>query len=234
MAQASLIASFSKMATIKNGALLAKNFAQRFYNKIGDLVIDATTSEVIEHSVVITSHPVSSGAIVSDHAYSNPVSIKLEGAITNGSLYLSDINTLTGFFQGNLISNIYNYMTGPSQKQILAFNLLEILKENKDLVSVVTRMKSYDNMMIESLIFSRDKDAGDRLIFSITLKQIKLVSNKIVALSKSILSPTKQNFSNLANMGRGTVSSVSDETKANTKTQLLKDVENISFYKYWK
>ena len=218
----------SIIASINSAALLAKNYVSTFNNKIGNLVIDATDSEIIEYSSTITNHPVSNGANISDHIYSNPVIIKMEGAITNNSLYLSDINTLTGFFQGNIISNIYNYITGPSQKQILAFNFLETAKDNKTLVTAVTRMKSYDNMAIESLSFSKDKYTGDRLMFSITLKQIKFVSNKIVSITRPIFSSKLPEASNLASLGRGTVEEVTQEKKRVVKTKLKEDIENIN------
>jgi hypothetical protein len=222
MATTSLIASISSLA------LIGKNYLTSFKNKIGDLVLDASDSEIIEHSTTITNHPVSSGANISDHIYNNPIIIKIDGMITNESLYLSDINTLPGFFQGNVLTNIYKYITGPSQKQILAFNFLETLKENKTLVTIVTRMKSYENMAIESLNFSRDKFTGDRLMFSIILKQINIVSNKIINITKPVLPSSKVGASNLASLGRGNIQEVIPQKKQETKTRLKQDIDKIT------
>lgn len=213
--------------SLSSVALIAKNYLSGFNNKIGDLVIDYTESEIIEHSTTITNHPVSSGGNISDHIYNNPTIIKLDGSITNNALYLSDINTLTGFFQGNVLSNIYNYITGPSQKQIFAFNFLETLKANKSLITVVAKMKSYDNMVIESLNFSTDKSTGDRLMFNITLKQITFVTSKIVNISKPVFPSKKIDASNLSSMGSGNLTKVEPEQKQQIKTKLKQDVERI-------
>jgi len=212
--------------SLSSVALIAKNYLSGFNNKIGDLVIDYTESEIIEHSTTITNHPVSSGGNISDHVYNNPIIIKLDGSITDNSLY-TDINTLTGFFQGNVISNIYNYITGPSQKQIFAFNFLETLKANKALITVVAKMKSYDNMIIESLSFSTDKSTGNRLMFNITLKQITFVTSKIVNISKPVFPSKKIEASNLSSMGAGNLINVEQQQKEQYKTKLKKDVESI-------
>jgi len=211
------------LAEISSATILAKNNLQRFYNKIGDLAIDATTSEVIEQSTTITSHPVSSGFTISDHAFLNPVLVKLEGLITDGALYLSDINTLAGFFQGNIVSNILDYATGPSKKQILAFNLLETLRANRTLVTVVTRMKTYKNLIIESLVFNKEKDIGDVLSFKITLKEIKIVANKTINIKPPIISTNLAGAANLYDVGKAEVTEVVGEKK----TELLKDFQKL-------
>jgi hypothetical protein len=221
------MSSTSLIASISSLALLGKNYLVGSKYKIGDLVLDATTLEVIDYSNTITNHPISNGSNISDHIYSNPTIIKMDGLITNNSLYLSDISTLTGFFEGNVVSNIYNYITGPSKKQILAFNYLETLKENKTLVSIVSKMKTYDNMAIETLSFSTDKKTGDALEFSISLKQIKFVTSKTVTVTKPIISPSAPGVSNLASLGKGDTQKLNNEEKEKTKTNLKEKLDKL-------
>ncbi len=222
MSTTSLIASISSIA------LLGKNYLVGSKRKIGDLLLDATMVEVIDYSNTITNHPISNGSNISDHIYSNPTVIKMDGLITNNSLYLSDINTLTGFFEGNIASNIYNYITGPSKKQILAFNYLETLKENKTLVSRVSKMKTYDNMAIETLSFSSDKKTGDALEFSISLKQIKFVTSKIVNVKRAIAPSSLPGVSNLASLGKGDTQELNTVEKEKTKTNLKEKLDKLT------
>jgi hypothetical protein len=219
--------STTLIASISQALLFTKTFTG-FRNKIADLVIDATDSEIIEYSSIITNHPVSSGSNISDHIYENPILITMEGRITNDSLLGRDFDTLPGFLEGNIVTNIYNYITGPTKKQILAFNCLETLKKNKSLVTIVAKMKTYDNMAIESLNFSRDNEVGDNLCFTIKLKQVNIVTSKIVNITKPIIASKKVGASNLASLGRGDVQKLSSENQQKTKTNLKQNLDRLT------
>lgn len=219
--------STTLIASISQLALFSKTYAG-FRNKIGDLVLDATDSEIIEYSSTITNHPVSSGSNISDHIYENPISITMEGRITDDSLLGRDLDTLPGFLEGNIVTNIYNYITGPTKKQILAFNFLETLKKNKSLVTIVAKMKSYDNMAIESLNFSRDSEVGNNLCFTIKLKQLNIVTTKIVNITKPIIPSKKEGASNLASLGRGDVQKLNSENEQRTKTNLKQNLDRLT------
>ena len=57
--------------------------------RIGDILIQATTSESYDDTLSITSHPVESGpygnSVISDHAYKQPLTVTLKCGWSNAS-----------------------------------------------------------------------------------------------------------------------------------------------------
>lgn len=169
--------------------------------RIGDLVIDATHSEAINYSNEITDHPIGSGASVSDHIYAKPTILKLEGSIIDSAIdIVGTSQNILNLFDGNLLTNISNKIQGLSTKERTAYEVLKALNTNKQPVTVVTALDSFENMAIESLTFPRDEDTNARLLFQITLKQITYVSVQNVFISGN-RRPTRDLISDRLNFG---------------------------------
>ena len=98
---------------------------------IGGLVFDAVLKTDHTSKVTATSHPVESGANISDHAFVEPAEISLEVGV-------SDCETGNGTF-------------GSGNRSRKAFAELLKLQTSRKLITVVTRFKTYRNMLITSV-----------------------------------------------------------------------------------
>jgi hypothetical protein len=67
----------------------------------------------------------------------------------------------------------------PSRKRA-AFELLEGIWEDAQVVRIITSMSEYDNMILESLTATRTPDDGDGAKFSIAFKEILRVKSELV------------------------------------------------------
>lgn len=61
------------------------------------------------------------------------------------------------------------------------YHVLRALRDTAQLITVITPMWDYDNMLIESVDLPRDEKTGDAGRFSISLRQIRLVQTQQVA-----------------------------------------------------
>ena len=118
--------------------------------RVGTVSFDNTISENYFYTSRVTSYPVESGTIISDHIINLPERIVLSG-------FVSD-NPLTLF--------------APFNRSIAAFNSLIQIYEQRQVVSVQTGLKTYDNMAIVSLEVPRTVKTGQTLTFNIELQRI--------------------------------------------------------------
>lgn len=121
---------------------------------IGALELDASVTEGHEGEVEVTEHPVEVGANVSDHARIKPDTLTLEGVIS-----------ATPFGKTPSL----DYIRAGYEK------LLE-LKDARELLTVVTVLRSYPDMMLTKLSVPRDSTSGDALRFTATFKQVRLAT----------------------------------------------------------
>jgi hypothetical protein len=123
-------------------------------SSIGAFLLDATLREVHTAESEVTENPVEKGAAVSDHSRPKPVRITIDGLVTASPLQ-PDPSRLQP-------SEVY-------QELIRA-------KDAGDLLTVKTKLATYDDMVIESISVTRDAGTGDALPFTATLKQIRVVA----------------------------------------------------------
>lgn len=140
------------------------------------VVLDASVSETHTSSASITSHPVESGANITDHVHREPDSITIQGVISN---------TSTAFPQGvvgvALIKSVANLVSGVSNDLAkTAYDQLRQLVDGKELVKIVTTLREYNDMLIENLTVTRDSQYGDALNFTATARQVRLIKTSSV------------------------------------------------------
>jgi len=118
--------------------------------KVGSIDLDVTIREEHRFSSRVTTYPVEDGTIVSDHIINEPDIIVLVGVVTDTPL------------------NIF----APFNRSIDAFNRLIQLHQNREVVTVVTGLKVYQNMAIVNLDVPRDVKTGQSLTFTIEMQRI--------------------------------------------------------------
>lgn len=131
--------------------------------QVGVIAIDATLSEDHEYTARVTSFPVENGELVSDHIINEPEKLNLVGLVTD-----TPLNILLGF-----------------NRSITAFNRLIDIHRNKEIVTVVTGIKVYTNMVMTSLNVPRDLSTGQSLTFNMQFQKILLDSSTRLILNQN-------------------------------------------------
>ncbi len=127
---------------------------------IGGLFFDAIFTTTTEHQLMITQHPVQTGANISDHAYVQPVKITMDIGVSDAMAYR--------------IPGAYDNL-GPT-KSISAYRALCKMMELRIPVKVLTRLNTYENMLIESIVVNDDVSTLYALKATVQLVQILVVN----------------------------------------------------------
>jgi hypothetical protein len=148
--------------------------------KIDSLVVDCTISESHEASVTVTKHPVEDGAKITDHARPEPVTLTIEGMVSNTPI-------ASVFTTGGAI-----YSAGAQGPVQSAYKMLIDLHDNPRLIDIVTKLRTYHNMILTSLKIPRDAKTGDVIRFSANFQEIRTVQTQIITVVSAIPGGAKQ------------------------------------------
>jgi len=132
---------------------------KRTSKSIGGIVIDAFVTEGHKRQVDHTEYAIESGSTISDHVRIRPDTLDVSG------LLVVDINKSLG----------------------TAYDSLSALVDKRELVTVVTGLKVYENMVIESLNVDREASTGGSLPFTMTFQRIAIVKSQTATIPKSSL-----------------------------------------------
>ena len=144
--------------------------------KIDTLELDCSVSETHTRANEVTDHPVEKGANVSDHARSKPDMLTLEGIVSNTPLNKQQQQRIVESRGVNITStSASDAPAGAVGYAEQGYAKLSELMDKKTLITVVTALRTYENMILETLTVPRDARTGDALRFTGTFKQIRLV-----------------------------------------------------------
>ena len=130
---------------------------------IGPFVADITISERHRDELILTKHPVSTGSVITDHAYKLPIRVIITVGFSN-----SDANA-NG--DANYVQTIYqNFLT---------------LQENRELFSVTTGKRTLNNMLIEYINELTTEQTENALILEIACHEIILATTSTASVSPS-------------------------------------------------
>ena len=121
----------------------------------------------VAHELVLrrTEHPVQSGAAITDHAYVMPTKLMMEIGVSDS------MDTYTsGMWGGSSTSTSVN-----------AFDALCELARQRTLVIVQTRLRSYPNMIVESVSAEETSRTVASGRFHVVFSEIFIASTQVVA-----------------------------------------------------
>ncbi len=144
-------------------------------------LIDCTISENHSLTNTITSHPVEQGANISDHSRPEPESLTLECLVSNTPASTALMQSIALQTEGGADQNP-TYVAGYAEGVWQRFTDLH---NNPVLLSVTTTLKTYTSMLIESVSAPRTAKDAYALRFSVKLKKIIVVKNKLTAPVKA-------------------------------------------------
>ena len=131
----------------------------------GLFYFDAVFKAEHERELTLTSHPIQSGAAITDHSYFEPSTVSLEVGYSDAMSAVGEEN------------HSINALT----------KLEEIMRESEP-VSLVTRIKTYRNMIITALSIPDEFAFMYGARASITFQQVEIVYAQIVTVQKKVSS----------------------------------------------
>lgn len=139
---------------------------------VGLVELDCSVSEKHLADSDITDHPVEilEGATgtVADHVRELPETIEINGLVTNTPiLWLATLSSESPVTPG----------IPTTQRVDAAYEKLRELKARAALIDVVTSLRTYNNMIIKSILITRERDTGNVLDCALTLREIKTVTS---------------------------------------------------------
>lgn len=149
---------------------------------IQDLQIDIVSSEVIELPSETTDNPIESGSEVTDHIVNKPILLRMVCQIGG--------------------SNLTNW----TDRKIEGYEALKKLRDDKQPVTVVSGLETFNNMLINNISIDRNLQNASVLQFQIEFKQAKIVSSQRVDVSNNVSSTkepkTKDRATSTQNKGK--------------------------------
>lgn len=109
------------------------------------IAFDATVQETHAGKLDITEHPVERGADVSDHAKKAPDSLQISGIISDTPILLNGADKQPSVPGGD-----------PERRAQQAYDEFVRLQDTAALLEVATEIRTYSDMMIESISVIRD------------------------------------------------------------------------------
>jgi len=141
-------------------------------NFIGEIELDVIINESAQASATVTSNPVENGSDVNDHIIINPMTFSMTGVVSDTKVAIfGGLNTIEQVASGNAFTK-----TDTPSKE--AWEELLELQADRTPFTLVTNLKSYDNVIIETLSSSQDKDTSNSLTFTAGMREIIFVGTQ--------------------------------------------------------
>lgn len=135
------------------------------------IIPDVVVIEEHENEVVVTRHPVDTGANVSDHAYQMPTVINCQFGWSDSSRLLNSILDFSIFKGLTTTKDVYE-------------KLLE-LQAKREPFSLSTGKKQYPAVIITKLKTTSTVDTESSLVVDITFEEIRFARTKEVTLQEA-------------------------------------------------
>lgn len=149
-------------------------FQTSFGNLYGNIELDAVLDEAHEWSAEATLNPVEEGAPVSDHIIEQSDKLRLRGFVTDTPLTASQ--SVTGSF---------NLGSAGNRTQAV-FDLLHQLIKLKEPITVYTKHRIYDNMVLTDVAIPRSAGVGEAIEFTAEFVSIRKVATQTVDVPAGI------------------------------------------------
>lgn len=128
---------------------------------------DAAISEERSYRSEVTDHPVESGADISDHVHNLPMELTVEGAVSDTPI-------------GEAAAHPSRAADPPAFPIMsdMALTRLEKLRDDRKRIVIESDIRTYDSMVLMSLVTPITRDTEGGLRFTATFKKIRIVENR--------------------------------------------------------
>lgn len=141
---------------------------------IAGYMIDAAITEEHTFEADVTEHPVERGTSIVDHVRIKPLTISVEGIVSDTPIGLmaDERNAAQGTAQVGQIQ-VLN-----SQPSVDAYAFLKQIFQAREPVTIKTSLQTFDDMVLQSLSAPRSASDGDSLRFRATFRQVVFATNE--------------------------------------------------------
>ena len=163
----------------------------------GVLIIDCTTAAEISAQSTVTDHPVEKGSPISDHVVLGQRRVQLSGIISNHPIvegsagYTSVTRVLAAPFGINkfLVEGTQGSDVSDENRKATAFDILSEILREKRLCRIVLDLAVFNNMVCESVSFPLEAATAEALKFSMTFREVLIISAKYGTASIKPVAP---------------------------------------------
>ena len=165
------------------------NIIFRDGNTIGSIELETIQNEGASSKVTATKNPVAKGADTTDHIRVEPMTFTCIGVVSDTPVRL-----------GGTIANIFK--SGGRRITSETWNKLLLLQAKREPFTLHQNLRSYDNIYVEELTYSQDKDTANVLIFNCKLSEIIFVGQGETSQNQFKDKDTADRMTPLGNLGR--------------------------------
>lgn len=141
---------------------------------------DAVISKEHQFSSQVTENPVEGGTTISDHVILAPRQLTLDAMVSDHPI---DPEVLAALPEPVVGLDGFPVTAKPTRSQKAA-EFLEALWRDKVLLKVVTKFRTYQNLVIESMSWREENDVGEALQVTLQLREIRVATAVTVQVSK--------------------------------------------------
>lgn len=150
--------------------------------QIIQLDVDCTLSESHKSEVDITTHPVESGADMTDHARLKPVEVTITALMSETPVGLEQNRRAIRIAHTDTLSTRQFTVETTSAVAVPRGSMayvqatiakLEAIKKAKQRFTLVTSIRRYENMMVASIVVPRDSKSGDAITFTAIFREVR-------------------------------------------------------------
>ena len=215
-----------ELIALAGGTRTVLNLLFNKSGRIGNLRLDCILNESYRLENRLTTYPIEDGATINDHVIEEPDQLSITGFVTD-----SPVNPW------GIIDNVVTTVTslGKESRRTTAFELLEefmkgTLNESnvrvKTPLTVVTGLKTYENMIVVSLSVPRDARTGDTLRFDAIFKKVNIVKTSITQKPKTENLGAEATDKGEDRLNKGKVTGTTAGTGAANRVSILKSGTN--------
>jgi len=184
---------------------------------LDSITFDGTVRESYELDTDITDHPVEKGANVTDHSRPKPDMLTIDALFTDTPLSTEQNTRAVESGGFTFQTNDTDVFSGAGTAEA-SFQKLVALRNAGKVFTVTTVSRTYDNMMIQKITAPRDSKTGEGVTFTLVLKRIRQVTNKLVTVNTAL--PKGKGKKKL---GAQPSTEAKPETKKKARTSILYD-----------
>jgi len=163
---------------------------------IGPFVADVTVREEHTDRLVIASHPVSTQANISDHAYKEPSRVRITCGFTNsgpqanglGGPFGPALAALAPSITGALgtINQVANIVTGGATDYVTSvYQQFLALQAALETFDILTGKRAYSNMLIEVLQITTDETSENALMMICDCREVLMAQTQVVTVGNA-------------------------------------------------
>ena len=206
----------SQATGFKGAIAKIKRNIQSTIGTYGGIVLDCCESEDHVYKADVTENPIEDGSSVSDHVSLKPVTLKIDGLVSDSPIGFAIIGTALNVF--NSIKQLF----GTQSRSKSAMDSLIKLWKDRTPFTVVTNLKRYDNMVISELEFPYTSDTGHGIDIRCEMVQVSIVKSKILNSTPTVAAaPLVKSVADLGSQSTEAITAGSSVQNSTVLSQIM-------------